>query len=256
MTTLAANKQLPKVIGEENTVPIIAADIVYEGAAVGDNASGYGRPLAAGDRFLGHSIDKVDNASGAAGDKNIRLLTGRYRREVALAGTITDVGQPVYASDDDTYTFSAPGNSFVGVVSRYVSATKMEVEFRVGEYDEWGPDQNRDLKVDDYTTDAEDNGKIIYLGTKDKTITLIATVAGYKITIVYIGATGTDLEISVDPNASDNFLGGCDHAAGGDGKKLTNTTATAKRGDYLQLIGDGTAGWNIVGKRGTWAQES
>jgi len=256
MTTLAANAPIIQALGQHNSVPIIAADIVYEGAAVGDNASGYGRPLVAGDKFLGHSVDKVDNTSGAAGAKDIRLLSGRYRLEVALVGLITDVGQPVYMSDDATYTFLAPGNSYVGVITRYVSATKMEIECRVGEFDEFGPDQNRDLKVDDYTIDAEDNGKIIYLGTKDKTITLIATVAGYRIRIVYCGATGTDLEISVDPNTSDNFLGGCDHAAGGDGKKLTNTTATAKRGDYLDLIGDGTAGWNIVGKRGTWAQES
>jgi len=255
MTTLAANKQLPKVIGEENTVPVIASDIIYEGAAVGDNGSGYARPLVDGDRFLGHAIDKVDNSDGSAGDKNVRVLTGRYRREVALAGTITDVGQPVYASDDDTYSFIGV-YSYVGVVSRYVSATKMEVEFRVGEYDEWGANPIRQLITDDLTTDIQDNGKIIYLGTKDKAVTLHATVAGCKITVVYCGQTGLDLEISVDPDGGDLFLGGCDMAAGGDGKRLTNTTATAKRGDYLQLLGDGSAGWNIIGKRGTWAQES
>jgi len=257
MATLAANAPLIHALGQHNSVPIIAADIVYEGAAVGDNAAGYGRPLVAGDKFLGHSVDKVDNATvaGAAGAKDIRLLSGRYRLEVALVGLITDVGQPVYMSDDATYTFDPSGNSYVGVITRYVSATKMEIECRPGEVDEFGPDQNRDTKTDDYTTDIQDSGKIIYLGTDAKTITLVATVAGYRIRIVNIGGFGV-AGIAVDPNAADLFLGGCDNAAGGDGKKLTNTKATAQRGDYLELISDGSTGWTIVGMRGTWAQES
>jgi len=255
MTTLAANSPMTKVKGDNNSIPIIAADIVYEGAMVGDNASGYGRPLVAGDKFVGHSIDKVDNTSGAAGAKNIPLISGHYRQEVALVGLITDVGRPVYASDDAAFSFSAAGNSYVGVISRYVSATKMEVEFRPGDVDEFGPDQNRVLKTDDYTTDAADNGKIIELGTDAKTITLIATVAGYEITVVNTGGDGV-AGIMVDFNAADLNLGGCGMAAGGDGKKLTNTKGTARRGDYLRFIGDGIAGWNLVGKRGTWAQES
>ena len=255
MTTLAADAAVVDVLGARNSVPIIAADIVYEGAMVGDNAAGYGRPLTAGDKFRGHAVEKVDNAAGAAGDKNITLRSGRYKLEVALVGLITDVGQPVYASDDATLTFSAPSNSYVGVISRYVSATKMEVEFRPGEVDEFGADQNRVLKTDDYTTLAADNGRIIYLGTDAKTITLIATVAGYKVTVVNIAGDGVS-EIAVDFNAGDLNMGGCGLAAGGDGKKLTNTKATARRGDYLTFIGDGTAGWNLVAKRGTWAQES
>jgi len=129
MATLAADAPVAEVKGALCAIPIIADDIVFEGAAVGDNASGYGRPLVAGDNFIGHAIEKVDNTGGSAGAKNIEVRSGRYRLEVALVGLITDVGQPVYMSDDATYTFSAPGNSFVGFISRYVSATKMEVEF-------------------------------------------------------------------------------------------------------------------------------
>ncbi|MHC4617217.1 MAG: hypothetical protein ACYTEQ_05630 [Planctomycetota bacterium] len=255
MATLAADAPVTEVQGYHNSVPIIASDTVYEGAMVGENGAGYGRPLTAGDRFLGHAVEKVDNESGAAGAKNIKLRSGRYRLEVALAGAITDVGQPVYASDDAVLTFSAPGNSYVGVVTRYVSASKLEVEFRPGEVDEFGPNPNRVLKSDNYTTLADDNGKIIYVDTDTKIITLIATVAGYKITVVNIAAAGTAL-IEVDFNAADQNLGGCGLAAGGDGKKLSNTKATAKRGDYLTFIGDGSAGWNLVDKRGIWAQEA
>lgn len=253
MTTLAANSPQVLVTGDMNAVGIIAADTVYEGAMVGDNGAGYGRPLVAGDRFLGHAIAQVANESGSAGDKNIRLRTGRYRLVCALIGLITDVGQPVYASDDATLTFDGGGNSYVGKIKRYVSATKMEIEFDTEGQDEFGPNPNRVTKTDDYTTLAADNGKIIYLGVDAKTITLIATVAGYRVRIVNGAGLGV-AGIIVDFNAADKSLGGCGLAAGADGAVITNTKATAQRGDFLEFIGDGADGWNVVGKRGTWVQ--
>ena len=252
MTTLAANKPLTHVIGEHNSIPIIAADIVYEGAMVGDNAAGYGRPLTAGDPFIGHSIEKVDNAAGAAGAKNIRVLGGRYKLEVALVGTITDVGQPVYASDDDTYTFVATSNSYVGVISRYVSATRMEVEFRPGEVDEFGPTAVRETKSDNYTVDALDSGKIIYVDTDAKVITLPAVEAGIKITLVNAGAFGTTI-LTIAPNAAD-MIEGVD-LTGADDKDLVNTKATAQRGDFVTLLGANADGWMVTAKRGTWTRE-
>lgn len=136
MTTLAADKPLTIVTGDFNSVGIIADDIVYEGAMVGDNASGYGRPLVAGDPFLGHSLVQVDNTGGAAGAKNIRLRTGRYRGKCTISGVlITDVGKEVYASDDDTYTLSSYGNSRVGMIIMYVTTNTAIVEFQTNEID-------------------------------------------------------------------------------------------------------------------------
>ena len=39
MTTLAANTPRPKELGNVNEIPVIASDIIYEGAAVGDRKS-------------------------------------------------------------------------------------------------------------------------------------------------------------------------------------------------------------------------
>ena len=256
MTTLAIDSPQILVTGDLNSVPIIANDIVYEGAMVGDNAAGHGRPLVAGDKFLGHSIFREDNAVpvGAAGDKDIRLRTGMYRLCCDLVGLITDVGQPVYASDDATLTFDGAGNSYVGRISRYVSATKMEIEFVTCGQDEFGPDPNRVTTAIDKTVDAADNGKIVYVTVDTKIVTLLATVAGYRLRVVNGAGFGV-AGIVVDPNAADLILGGCGLAAGADGVPITNTKATAQRGDYVELIGDGDAGggWNLVGKRGTWA---
>lgn len=253
MATLAANAPVTEVQGYHNSIGIIAADIVYEGAMVGDNGAGYGRPLTAGDAFVGHALEKVDNASGAAGDKNIRLRSGRYRLEVALVGLITDVGQPVYASDDSVLTFVAVSNSYVGVITRYVSATKMEVEFRPGEYDEFGPTTERETKSANYTIDAEDYGKIIYIDTDAKVITLPAIATSGWVTFVNAGSFGTVI-ITLSPNANDKIMG--PDIAGTDNKDLINTKATAHRGDFVTLKYGTADGWMVTAIRGIWAEEA
>ena len=130
MTTLAKNEPMNKCLGSLNSIPIIADDIVFGGAMVGDNASGYGRPLVAGDPFRGHSVEKVDNTGGAAGALNIELQAGRYRQEVTITSVaITDVGNFVYASDDATYTQTRGANTLVGKITRYVTTNTAEVEF-------------------------------------------------------------------------------------------------------------------------------
>lgn len=132
MTTLAVDSPQVLVTGDMNSVPVITADTVFEGAMVGiEAATGHGRPLVAGDIFAGHSIFKVVNELGlVGGEKDIRLRSGRYRLLCTLTGVaITDVGAPVYASDDDTLTKTATSNSYVGRISRYVKANTAEIEF-------------------------------------------------------------------------------------------------------------------------------
>ena len=134
MTTLSVDSPQTIVTGDFNSIGIIADDIVFEGAMVGDNASGYGRPLVAGDLFRGHALMQVDNTDGLAGAKEIRLRTGRYRGKVTLTGVlITDAGKRVYASDDAVLTLTGEGNSLVGVVLRYDSSNKAIVEFQTNE---------------------------------------------------------------------------------------------------------------------------
>ena len=92
--TASADIVIKEETGDYGSTPVVASDIIYEGSMVGDNAAGYGRPLVAGDRFLGHCSEQCDNSSGSAGDKNIRHKTGRYRLQVTLTSVaITDVGE-------------------------------------------------------------------------------------------------------------------------------------------------------------------
>lgn len=129
MTTLAADSPRTYEMGVINELPMIASDIIYEGAAVGDNASGYARPLVAGDPFRGFAESKVDNSAGVAAAKNVRV---KKRGAIVLAVAslaITDVGKDVYASDDNTFTLTQGSNTRVGYVERWISTGNGLVAF-------------------------------------------------------------------------------------------------------------------------------
>lgn len=93
-----------------------SATRIYKGSLVALDANGYARPLVAGDRFVGLAYEEKDNSSGSNGDLSGRISTiGDFGH--ALAGaTVADLGRPVFASADDTLTFTATGNSYVGIV--------------------------------------------------------------------------------------------------------------------------------------------
>lgn len=131
MTTLAAVALREFQLDSQEEYPVIATDIIYQGAAVGENGSGYARPLNAGDPFLGFAIATADNSAGAAGAVNVTVRTeGRIRLTVAGATAVTANDRPiVYASDDNTFTLTASTNSRIGRVQRWIASTDCIVEF-------------------------------------------------------------------------------------------------------------------------------
>lgn len=133
MATLSANAVRTFYKNDEDEYPVVATDIIYEGAALGDNASGYVRPLVAGDPFRGFALEKADNSAGSAGDVSVRArLSGRVKLAVASL-VITDVGKTVYASDDATFTLTASTNSPIGRVEKFISSGVGVVKFSVAE---------------------------------------------------------------------------------------------------------------------------
>lgn len=127
--TLAVDRGRDFELGDFNDLPVIASDIIYEGAAVGSDGTNAHRPLAAGDRFCGFALTKADNAAGAAGAINVRVRrSGRVQLPIASID-VTDVGSPVYASDDDTFTLTQSTNSHVGKAVRFVATGTVVVAF-------------------------------------------------------------------------------------------------------------------------------
>lgn len=130
MATLAADK--PRVFAmtgahpDYNEVPIIADDIVYNGAAVGESTTtGTFRPLSGGDTFAGFCHEKCDNAGGAANAKLIKVYaSGRVQLTVTGVDNINDEGATVYASDDDTFTLTnTTTNTAIGKVERVINTS-------------------------------------------------------------------------------------------------------------------------------------
>lgn len=122
MTTLATDTPRDYELGDINEYGVIANDIIYEGAVVGENGAGYARPLQAGDTFLGFAEQTIDNSTGAAGELRVRVKTyGKVKLAVSGA-TITDIGKPVFASDDNTFTLTQGTNSYIGRVCRVESS--------------------------------------------------------------------------------------------------------------------------------------
>ena len=115
---LTANIKRPFELGNYETYDAAASVVIYEGAAVGLNTSGYARPLVAGDTFVGFADTKVDNTSGTNGSKNVNVLVEGKAKLPITGVAITDVTKPVYASDDGTFTLTQGSNSAIGRITR------------------------------------------------------------------------------------------------------------------------------------------
>jgi hypothetical protein len=258
MTTLAANTPRDYELGEHNDLPVIASDIIYEGAATGIvDASGHARPLNAADRFGGFAVAKADNSAGAAAAINVKTVKSGEIQLSVTGALITDVGQPIYATDDDTFVFSPVGGVFIGFVKRFVSSGIVVVDFNAGVLkDPWAHKTVRELLSGVKTFDAQDSGKLFCVdaaGDADA-LTLPAIADGLSgITILAIGAFGTTA-VTIDPAAADMILG--PDITGADNKDLICTKATQRRGDFVTLIAGDADGYMVTEMRGTWAREA
>ncbi len=114
---LTANREVDHYVDQElRSLQVAASKHIYKGALVGLSSGGYAQPLVAGDLCVGIAYEDMDNSSGSAGDKSVRLYTlGDFGH--ALSGaSVADIGSAVYASADDTLTLTATANSYVGTV--------------------------------------------------------------------------------------------------------------------------------------------
>jgi hypothetical protein len=252
MTTLAVNKPRAYEQGHNNHLPVIASDIIYEGAAVGVvDASGHARPLTSADRFVGFATAKADNSAGAAAAIYVEVVKSGEIELPVTGAVITDVNQPVYATDDDTFVFNPVGAVFIGYVKRFVSSGVVVIDFNAGVIADPYGDTVRETISATYTTDIEDTGKTLFVDTDAFVITLLtyAAATAHRLKVVNIGAFGA-VAVSIDPAGADLIAGPND--TGADGGIMVNTKATARRGDYVVLTSGGDNGYIVEEIRGIW----
>jgi len=129
MTALAASYNVEEKDGVVGSAPM-AVDIIYRGAIVMHNAAGFLAPAAtgAGSYFAGIAEEEIDNSGGSAGDVECKYKrTGVYL--LTSSGLAqADVGDKVYASDDQTITQTSTNNVLVGQIEKFVSATQVWVK--------------------------------------------------------------------------------------------------------------------------------
>jgi hypothetical protein len=137
MATLAVDK--PRVFEntgvhpEYNEFPVVAADIVYAGAAVTLDDTGNANPLVVThttNGFAGFAGARADNSAGAAGAKRVNVFArGLVKLAVVGVTGIGNVNDPVYALDDDSFTLTSTSALQIGKVSRWISGTTCMVYF-------------------------------------------------------------------------------------------------------------------------------
>jgi hypothetical protein len=255
MTTLAANK--PRAFeggGHFNDFTLATSTHIFAGGAVGlVVGTGLARPLVGGDKFVGFADARVDDSVDQSVYYYGTTVHVRDDDEVQLPITgavITDVGLPVYATDDDTFSYSPVAGSFIGLVKRFVSAGNVVVEFNPNKlrdpYEGW----THQLVDTNTTIDATYTGKWLWNDTDGVVYTLPAVEGINFVRFGNLGAFGT-VQTSVAPNAVDMIEG--PGIAAADNKAIINTKATAQRGDWLEIANGDVNGWSSRFK-GVWAR--
>jgi len=254
MATLTTNTPRDQEVGDRNEFPVIASDIVYEGAAAGIvHASGHLRPITSADQFVGFVEEKADNSSGAAAAINARVIKAGKVELSVTGAVITDVGQPVYAQDDNAFSFIPTDGVFIGYMRRYVSAGVAIVEFNAGVLKDPYAGLVCETIAANKTLDIQDTGKAFFCTTDAVVFTLPATANAIRCKIVNVGAYGT-VGLAVSPNANDKIMG--PDIAGADDKDLLLTKATSRRGDGVELAWGHADGAIIKNLVGTWTTET
>lgn len=123
MPALTSDRNTPRVEGDIRRGAVAAATLIYAGAIVMRNASGYlvKGQTATGLVGVGRAEERVDNSAGSAGDLTCDFRKGIFRFANSAAAdeiTIADIGSPAYAVDDQTVakTDGTSTRSIAGIV--------------------------------------------------------------------------------------------------------------------------------------------
>ncbi|MEG3640450.1 hypothetical protein [Magnetococcus sp. PR-3] len=122
---LFTDRTTPEHGGQSFGYPVAAGAVIYQGALVALNASGFVVPgsTATGLQAIGKALARVDNSTGADGDLLITFKRGVYSWDNHGTDTITraHVGGSAYIVDDHTVAATD------GTGTRSVAGTIMDI---------------------------------------------------------------------------------------------------------------------------------
>ncbi len=134
MAALTDNKEVLEKHRRLLENPVMAALVIFKGAIVKSNATGFLAPASAelNAKMAGIAYEKADNSNGASGDIECKLLREGCFELAGSGFTQADIGKEVYASDDQTVSTTQATNEIaVGKIAQVVSATKVLVDIAV-----------------------------------------------------------------------------------------------------------------------------
>lgn len=116
MTALAADRNTPQRSGDRRDIPVAASTLIYAGALVAINASGYAVPFSTSTTLkpAGRAEVRADNSAGAAGDIKVHVAVGIFRWGNSTstdALTQADIGSDCYGVDDQTVAKTSGTNT-------------------------------------------------------------------------------------------------------------------------------------------------
>ena len=244
---LTANRDVDRYVDQElRALPVKASTQIYKGGLIG-LSGGYGRGLVAGDPFVGVAYEGVDNSTGSDGDKMVRVCTlGEFEHALTSASRANNKSA-VYASDDETLTLTASGNSFVGHQVDVPAANKIVLRIQAtptplaggtmtGELISAGIKHKVTTKASatNVTIAASDLGGLIYVtGTTASNLNLPAAAtagAGAWCSFVKTGASGA---LTIEPDGAETIDG------------AANNAEMDAAYDTITIVCDGT-GWYIT----------
>lgn len=241
--TAAADRSVAfNTTNQKSRQPLLANQRPFQGSVVGWSVSGFIRALIAGDIFAGFNEKTVDvqDVSATDGVLLVNIDRGIMTVLLPLAGvTRAHVGgrANVYATADDTFTFAATGNTWVGTVIGIDSANVAVVQSIPHHLVAPGAGALgfRDLTDANVTLTTADLDKVLRMNnTAARTVNLppAASCGGRFVTLVKDGAAA--FAITLDADGAETI----------DGATTLATVGTANR-DRLTIVSDGTR-WTRV----------
>ena len=215
----------------------------------GGSLSG-GAVIDLGDIFGILVVTVADGATGTVMIDEEHQLTARTAGAWAI-------GDDLYWDDSNNNLTEIGGsaNKFIGKATRLKAVDATTARFKLNAGAPISPellDRVWEAVAGALALDIQDVGKVMNL-TATAVITLPATSLAYHF-IIRNGAPDGDAQPTVSPAAADALYGA--DLAGVDNVDRVNTLATAKRGDFISLRGDGLApqpgGYAIVAEKGIW----
>jgi hypothetical protein len=251
MATLAVDKPRVYEPGQPswlNGLPMIDNDIIYKGAAVGESGTtGTFRPLVSGDNFAGFAAAQCDNTitGHAASFVSVPVhQQGQVQLPITGVTSAAQYGDPIFATDDDTFTLT-PGGSLIGTFVRWISSTTALVHFKAAVLRSEKMAESQ-VKTANYTVLVNDSGKTF--STKGAAGTVVFALPVARVGLKYRFYVGAAQELRIDPDGTEQISlpsTGVPSAAG------AYITANAI-GETVEIECTEAGVWAVFGFTGTW----